>query len=262
MSFHHSTSTGNHRETEPIDLRGTTADDWRYVSEGGATIVFAYVGTPHQSLDGMVLRLRKAPLGELQQIVLPTHSKATYNSDHPPAATAEAEAAEGEEDDWELYESEPDDATIAFQSCVTSKLVPPEFLPRLLPARVSLSLLSALSRAPCSARPPERVLRDAIDTRKRRAVLATDLVGFEEMRSSDSQPRHFAVEIKPKWAFLANPTYLSPETVHVKTKYSRFVMHTYYRSLSGHASGEDSISSTYNPLDLFSGEKSRVEKAV
>ncbi|KAF8891187.1 inositol-pentakisphosphate 2-kinase [Infundibulicybe gibba] len=41
--------------------------DWKYVSEGGATIVFSYIGPANPLLDGMVLRLRKIALGE------PTH---------------------------------------------------------------------------------------------------------------------------------------------------------------------------------------------
>ncbi|KAK2466812.1 hypothetical protein APHAL10511_001070 [Amanita phalloides] len=42
----------------PLD---TKPGDWKYVSEGGATAVFSYIGPADPPFDGTVLRLRKAP---------------------------------------------------------------------------------------------------------------------------------------------------------------------------------------------------------
>ena len=219
-----------------LDARSTSSGDWSYVSEGGATMVFSYVGSQNVNFSGMVLRLRKAPLSDLQGV--------------GPSLSED-----------EAYAAELDDPSIAFQMRVTSRLIPSEHLPRLLACRVSYDLLSSLSRSSASLRPAERSLKDTIDTRKRRAVLATDLVGFEKAKD-DSTPHSFAVEIKPKWGFLPNPEYLSPELRDVKTKYSRFLMHSYYRSLSKTDDTPDAELSRYDPLDLFSGNEERIKLAV
>lgn len=222
-----------------IDARKTSASDWRYVSEGGATIVFSYVGAANDKFSGMVLRLRKTSLSDLTDI---------------------APSANASEDDE--YEAEADDPTIAFQIRITARLIPLKHLPRLLPCRVSYDLLVSLSRSSTLLRSTERTLKDAIDTRRRRAVLATDLVGFEISQDLDGVgPRSFAVEIKPKWAFLPNPKYLSLETRQVKTRYNRFVMHSYYRTLSTNGTDPDAMS-TYDPLDLFSEDEKRIGVAV
>ena len=42
----------------------TSPHDWKYVSEGGSTIVFSYAGPPHPHFDGTALRLRKGPVPE------------------------------------------------------------------------------------------------------------------------------------------------------------------------------------------------------
>lgn len=228
------TATNTASTSMSIDARKTSEKDWKYVSEGGATIVFSYIGPQSEDLTGMVLRLRKAKLADLEDVV-------------------------ASQDEDKEYNAEVDDSTVSFQARVTSRLVPPANLPKLVPCRVSFSLLSSLSNASAKIRPSKRNSTDAIDTRKRRAVLATDLIGFES-GSNGATPRSFAVEIKPKWAFSPNPNYLSPQTRDVKTRHSRFVMHSYYRTYSGHSKPE--AESTYDPLDLFSGEAPRIEKAV
>src|SRR5258708_6482561 len=42
------------------DATKTSPSDWKYVSEGGATIVFSYAGPPHPDFAHTVLRLRKS----------------------------------------------------------------------------------------------------------------------------------------------------------------------------------------------------------
>ena len=43
-----------------MTLSRTSPNDWKYISEGGATLVFSYRGPPHPILTGKVLRLKKA----------------------------------------------------------------------------------------------------------------------------------------------------------------------------------------------------------
>lgn len=140
------------------DVTTTSPSHWHYLSEGGASIVFAYRGPSNPHLDNMVLRLRKAPVND------------------PHVHT-----------DEEL-DDEPDDASIVFQERVISKLVPREYLPKMLVAKVGKEWLSALSERVKSSgvRPTSRQEVDDIDVRHRKAVLSNDLVGHDGL----------AVEIK------------------------------------------------------------------
>lgn len=63
--------------------------------------------------------------------------------------------------------------------------------------------------------------------------------------------------MQPKWAFLSNPTYLSKETRDVKSQYCRFCMHSKHKASSG-----ETAAVGYCPLDLFSGDKDRISKAL
>lgn len=137
------------------DASITAPSDWQYVSEGGATIVFSYKGPEHPVFTGTVLRLRKTGL------------------DHIPPSDGSLER------DVVVDFEEPDDPTISFQHRVTSKLIPPTFLPRLEAVRVDRSWLENLRSSSDKDRPLERKKKDTIDTSHRKAVLATDLVGGE-----------------------------------------------------------------------------------
>ncbi len=124
----------------------TLPSDWKYISEGGSSIVFSYAGSPNPSFDGTALRLRKVPNNE-QETVTP----------------------EGEE--------EPEDPTIVFQHRVIQRLIPSEFIPRLESVHVDRTWLEELAKLSEERRPAERRAKDRIDLGKRKAVLATDLVG-------------------------------------------------------------------------------------
>lgn len=139
----------------------TSPGDWKYVSEGGATIVFSYRGPPHPVFSGTVLRLRKAR-HELN-IAVP------WQPDSKPAS--ESVIAEGVE------QEEPDDPSISFQQKVASQLIEPAFLPRLEPVLVERSWLEGLRDSSEKDRPLERRSNDDIDVTRRKGVLATDLVG-------------------------------------------------------------------------------------
>ncbi|KAL7283657.1 hypothetical protein ACG7TL_003093 [Trametes sanguinea] len=266
-------------------VEDTSPLDWKYVAEGGSTIVFSYAGPPRPQFDGTVLRLRKRPLSahaEAQAQAEGAHrapsqpqpqpQSSSTNKDEDPvptpapaadqappslaspaaetdpdaaaAATAATAAAANDE--------EPDDPTIVFQRTVIERLLPRAHLPRLAAVHVARPWLAQLAAHAEPLRPPERRTRDAIDLARRKAVLATDLVGGDG----------WAVEIKPKWGFLPAPTHLAPATRALKTRTCRFCMHAHLRRLqaSGGAAGE--VAEGYCPLDLFSGEPGRVRRAL
>lgn len=125
----------------------TSPSDWKYISEGGSSIVFSYIGAPNEDFDGKVLRLRKV--------------------DHDASST----------DTPSPDEVEPDDPSIAFQRLVIERLFPPQHLPQLRAVRLDGTWLEQLSQLVDEHRPEERSKKDKIDTRKQKGVLATDLVG-------------------------------------------------------------------------------------
>ena len=137
-------------------IADTSPQHWKYISEGGSSIVFSYSGPPHPSFDGTALRLRKAPIPERE--------------DGVPKQYQQPQLMAGEED-------EPDDSTIVFQHTVIERLVPKDFLPRLDAVRIESAWLRELSDLTEPHRPTQRRARDRIDKERRKAVLATDLVG-------------------------------------------------------------------------------------
>ncbi|KAG7087645.1 hypothetical protein E1B28_013593 [Marasmius oreades] len=259
------------------DITTTSPEtDWKYVSEGGATIVFSYIGPPDPVFDGMVLRLRKVP-------------------NVPVGVRDDTDSSDTDEED----EEEEEDPTISFQRQCMSRLIPSVHLPRLQSVIVradpvrSVSIddqtgvyvqsqsqsqrttprefhgpphihsnrwLRTMAKAHDSERPEGRKKSGGLDVHKQKGVLATDLVGGKGI----------SVEIKPKWSFLPNPTYLSESTRPIKSQTCRFCMHSFLRSQTSsddaqaqahpHAQGEVALG--YCPLDLFSNDESRVRKAL
>ena len=133
----------------------TVPQDWKYVSEGGATIVFSYIGHSHPAFDGAVLRLRKSSLSAAKSV----------NEGHKQGIDS---AALGDE---------PDDPSIEYQMKCMQKLIPAEHLPRLQTVQIHRSWLENFSAFHNPSRPEGRRMADEVDLTRKKAVLATDLVG-------------------------------------------------------------------------------------
>ncbi|KAF9022532.1 hypothetical protein BDZ89DRAFT_1070588 [Hymenopellis radicata] len=207
-----------------FSVSSTLPSHWKYISEGGATIVFSYIGPPNAELDGTVLRLRKSGV-----------------------QTPVLEKSQSQFGLMDGGGEEPDDASIVFQEQCMERLIPLVHLPRLRSVRVDEAWLTEFARAHDVDRPLERSAVGGIDTSKNKAVLANDLVGGVAL----------AVEIKPKWSFLPNKTHLSEINHPIKSSTCRFCMHSHMRSGEG-----ESVSLGYCPLDLFSNNPARMRKAV
>ena len=171
------------------DATTTSPSDWKYVSEGGATIVFSYAGPPRPDFKRTVLRLRKSvthpppkPIQKPLDLAKEWGRKKEDGLEEAWKARSILNEDTGDKEDVE----EPEDPTIEFQERVTSLLIPPKHLPRLEPVRVQRAWLQELARLSEAQRPPERRAKDGIDSLRTRAVLAADLVGGKGM----------AVEIK------------------------------------------------------------------
>uniref|UniRef100_D8PUZ6 Inositol-pentakisphosphate 2-kinase n=1 Tax=Schizophyllum commune (strain H4-8 / FGSC 9210) TaxID=578458 RepID=D8PUZ6_SCHCM len=224
------------------DVTVTSPSDWKYVSEGGATIVFSYAGPSNPQFDGTVLRLRKCPApmlhraSSIQDAVIQEEPAPITPQDPTSPAIITAEELE-----------EPDDPMIEYQARCMERLIPKVHLPRMESVRVERGWLQRLRDLKDGERPPERRAKDQIDVTRRKGVLATDLVGGDTI----------AVEIKPKWAFLPSPKHLSEATRGIKTRTCRFCMHAHMKRMQG-----EKVSNGYCPLDLFSGNKARVRHAI
>lgn len=132
------------------DILQTKPQDWKYVSEGGATIVFSYNGPSLAEFNGTVLRLRKASIRK---------------SDSFQEAGADA------------YEGEPDDPMIEYQTKCMERLIPAQYLPRLQSVHLDKSWLERFVELQNPIRPKDRREKDEIDLDRKKGVLATDLVG-------------------------------------------------------------------------------------
>lgn len=120
-------------------LSQTSPTDWKYISEGGATIVFSYKGPPHPILTGKVLRLRKASSQAGGTLI--------------------------------------DELAVTFQQKIVSRLVDPTYLVDLQIVPLEAHWVETFSLYHESSRPPERRSTSTIDSSRRTAVLASDLVG-------------------------------------------------------------------------------------
>lgn len=136
-----------------VDVSLTSPADWKYISEGGSSIVFSYAGPASPYFTGTALRLRK-----------------TTTSDGDVDLPDLQDTPEDEE---------PDDPTIVFQQRVSQRLIPTECLPRLLSVKVTEPWLQELRDLSSEHRPEVRRAKDDIALKKTKAVLADDLVGGE-----------------------------------------------------------------------------------
>jgi len=216
-----------------LDITNVRVQDWRYVSEGGATIVLSYTGSDPQ-ISRKVLRLRKRLLGP---------DRAT---DHHPDSD--------------------DVSTLEFQNRVVARLVPTEFLPELEYVSVDRPWLEEMASFCEQSRPLGRREKDVIDVTQRRAILATDLVGGVPLvieikvclNCHPQRPMKLTIFCtQPKWSFLPSPNHLSPASSPVKMRTCRFCMHSQMKTTD-----HENVHAGYCPLDLFSGDGQRISRAL
>ncbi|KAH9998177.1 inositol-pentakisphosphate 2-kinase [Russula compacta] len=126
-----------------IYLSQTSPSQWKYISEGGTTIVFSYHAQAHPILTGKVLRLRKT--------------------------SPEGQGAPRPVSDDKLI--------VAFQQQVISRLLDPSYLADLQIVLLEADWVEAFSMHHESFRPQERRRTSMIDCSRCTAVLAPDLIG-------------------------------------------------------------------------------------
>lgn len=136
----------------------TSVKDWKYIAEGGSTIVFSYAGPPHPVLTNKVLRLRKIPINAAASGVPRPEAPLLDINDH----------------------------AVTFQRTIMHRLIPEQFLHQLQVVRVDKHWVRLLTESTERSRPEARRRVDRIDLDNETAVLADNLIGGSG----------FAVEIK------------------------------------------------------------------
>jgi inositol-pentakisphosphate 2-kinase len=144
-----------------ISLSQTSPSDWKYISEGAATVVFSYNGPHHPILTGQVLRLRKVP----------------REGHGPPRHPVSG------------------DNPVAFQQSVVSRLLDPSYLPDLQTIPLQADWVEALSIHHESFRPQERRNTSMIDCSRQTGVLAPDLIGGLPCAVEVKVNNHYSPEV-------------------------------------------------------------------
>ncbi|KAJ1921561.1 hypothetical protein H4219_000598 [Mycoemilia scoparia] len=200
-----------------IDEQGVLdATQWKYKGEGNANILISYHG-PNSHFIGSLIRLSKVDKHSSQK----WHERQVLDN-------------------------------IAFAQDVIQPLLSTDvrIIPQMIPLNVDRQFLTEVSELIEPFRPEKRKNR-MIDISQEIAILTSDMTAAPNEGQSI-----ISVEIKPKWGFIPNSTYIS-ENTEVKTKICRFCLHKWMKSKS-HV---DDIS-LYCPMDLYSGETSRIARAI
>ncbi|KAK9270390.1 hypothetical protein L1049_025969 [Liquidambar formosana] len=217
------------------------AADWVYRGEGAVNLVLAYIGSS-PALVGKVLRIQKAQRNGSKcangSASLSTHECLLWkdNADLGSSPTREIAAR--------LYVQH-----------VMIPLLGAKHVDAGIPVLVSREFLESVEKNVLSQRPAWRVNAAKVDSLCHSALIISDHSIFPH-GVLKAEPC-ISVEIKPKCGFLPFSRFIAEKNAN-KRIISRFRMH---QVLKLHQK-EISQISEYDPLDLFSGSKDRIQKAI
>lgn len=222
-------------------IQGEDASDWVYIGEGNANLVLSYRGSvPH--FIGKVLRVQKArreePQFEKKKQLLSNDECLLWKD------MQELVASVSKEISGRLYVLH-----------VMSPLLGSEHVDAGVHVLVSKEFLESIEKNVSSQRPAWRVDAAMVNTFCDFALLISDHSVFPP--GNLKEDFCVSVEIKPKCGFLPSSRFISERNA-VKTSVTRFRMHQF---LKLHQK-EISQVSEYDPLDLFSGSRDRIIRAV
>jgi inositol-pentakisphosphate 2-kinase len=162
------------------------------------------------------------------------------------------------------YRSPSEQETISFVNTHVAPLLSPRFVPRVVPVPVTREFLQQLAARTNPKRPTFRAQTTEVDPECGYVYLMRDLSVFALPQSlgpfallGSSYAEALTVEVKPKWGFLPRSAFVSEATA-VKLRVCRFCMHQALK----HARGQVHRVSAFCPLDLYSGRRERVERAL
>ncbi|XP_028766319.1 inositol-pentakisphosphate 2-kinase [Neltuma alba] len=217
------------------------AADWVYRGEGAENLVLAYTGFS-PAFIGKVMRISKARK---------SGSKVVKGA----AALTEHERLLWKDIDELIFSSSKEAVGKLFVQHVMKPLLGPQYVDPGMNVPVSREFLESVEKNFICQRPAFRVDTAQIDMHSDSVLLMSDHSLFPH-GSLEVSPC-ISVEIKPKCGFLPLSRFISDETA-IKKSVTRFKMHQVLKLQQG----EISELSQYDPLDLFSGSKERIQKAM
>ncbi|KJE91357.1 hypothetical protein CAOG_02501 [Capsaspora owczarzaki ATCC 30864] len=205
-------------------MQALRAEDWSYRGEGAANIVVSFTGdqASNPELEGKVLRIRKSP------VVAPSEPRQTFSTEQ----------------------------NYAYLTRLIAPLLGDEYVNAGQLVPLAATFLQDLDQRIAAERPAKRVQAARLDCAGSAAQLLRD-VGRPFIQSHD-QSDTFCVEIKPKWGFLPTSSFIHPSNATAKLSKCRYCMHQWLKVSNGSIDRR----SRYCPLDLFSGTRHRVERAL
>ncbi|KAL3022727.1 hypothetical protein AAZX31_04G029500 [Glycine max] len=226
-----------------VILREKDAGEWVYRGEGAANLVLAYTGSS-PTFIGKVMRIRKCPRNGAEGMCM-----------RSPSALTAHERLLWKDVDELISSSDNEIACQLFSHHVMKPLLGPKYIDAGMLVGVSREFLELVEKNVICQRPAWRVDNAQVDMHRDSVLLMSDHSLFTH-GNLVSIPC-ISVEIKPKCGFIPLSRFISEGTA-IKRRITRFQMH---QALKLHQ-GEISLLSEYNPLDLFSGSKERIYKAI
>ncbi|XP_042046753.1 inositol-pentakisphosphate 2-kinase-like isoform X2 [Salvia splendens] len=224
-------------------LQAKDAEEWTYRGEGAVNLVLAYCGSS-PNFVGKVLRIQKVP------------------NDRPECENSRSALLNHESLLWGKFEgmvSAPTKEIVehAYVQKVMCPLLGSEHVDSGIHVLVSREFLEAVDNKVLCQRPSWRVDAARVNSLRDSVLLIADHSLFPHVSGSLKEDFCVSVEIKPKSGFLPTSEFIA-EGNAVKKKICRFTMH---QALKLHQ-GKISQISKYDPLDLFSGTKDRIQRAI
>ncbi|OMO75216.1 hypothetical protein COLO4_26258 [Corchorus olitorius] len=226
---------------EKVVLQKKDAADWVYRGEGAANLVLAYTGSSPVFI-GKVMRIQKSQRNGKNGVngngTLTTHERLLWRENKELLASPSREIVE------QLYVTH-----------VMSPLLGPEHVDAGMRVLVTKEFLESVAKNVICLRPAWRVDSSEIDANRDSVLIISDHSIFPN--GTHKAGPCISVEIKPKCGFLPISRFIAEENA-VKRTTSRFRLHQALK-LHNH---EISEFSKYNPLDLFSGSRDGIAKAI
>ncbi|CAH9077839.1 unnamed protein product [Cuscuta europaea] len=223
-----------------VALEAKDAIEWSYKGEGGANLILSYCGRSPQFV-GKVLRVQKVPTNgsECQS----GHLGLTMHESHLWKDVKELVSAPTREI-----------AGHFFVQHVMRPLLGAKHVDAGVHIIVSREFLETVEKNAFHVRPSWRVDATKVNFLSSYAILMPDHSTFPHVAPKE---HCICVEIKPKCGFVPSSEFILERNA-VKRRTTRFKMHQTLKFVQG----KISYISEYDPLDMFSGSKERLDKAM
>ncbi|EST09149.2 Inositol-pentakisphosphate 2-kinase [Kalmanozyma brasiliensis GHG001] len=239
--IHHTSFEGAISNDLSISIADINPAEWKYHAEGGKNVLLSF-DPAGSSAPG------QSPLAT---------TTCTFALRIPKSLPTDADTADDEEEAEQFT-----------HSIVEPLLGNPSVLPRCIKIPVITArdrdIIDTLSARIEMQRPATRRSRPArIRSEALSCIYAVEDVTAPILASSSSQGV-LSVEIKPKWGFLPRIDSLPPSSsnVEIKGRYSRYRMHRVAKHSAAQPMSKEHFEQLYDPLDLYSQDPKRKQKAV